>query len=362
MKKITIAVTSYYGGGAERVATVWASRLSELGYEVSMLAFAKEEAEYETSSKVNKHYLANSVDEYKKMAYFKRYKKIRQLLKEEGTECVISFLPAMQVWMMLACLGLGIRRVETIRVNPWRISVTNPVHKTLWHMCYHTGDRIILQTEDQGPYFTIRDQKKSVVIRNPLATCYKSADKRECGEKIVRFVSAGRLAPQKNFPMLISAFADAAKKNADITLDIYGAGSDAYTACLKECIDNTGIVNRITLKGRTDDMCGALMEHDCFIMSSDYEGMPNALAEAMATGMVCISTDCKTGPCDMIKNGKNGYLVKTGDAEGMAQAIKNVCAMSKQQCEKMGKAARKDILELCDDETNIKKLIEVIEG
>ncbi|MBQ2818873.1 MAG: glycosyltransferase [Clostridia bacterium] len=362
MKKIMIAITSFYGGGAERVATVWAGRLSELGYSVSMLAFAKVEGEYETSSAVTKHYLAESVEEYKKLPFLARLKAIRGVLKKENPECVISFLPSMQVWIMLASIGLGIKRVETIRVNPWRISVSNPIYRAGWHMCYHTCDKIILQTEDQGPYFTKADQKKAVVIRNPLAEVYKNADSRKYGKGVNRFVAAGRIDPQKNFPMLIEAFSRVAKDNDTISLDIYGNGSDEYTAYLQQCIDKTGVSERIILKGRTNDMCTALMEHDCFIMSSDYEGMPNALAEAMATGMVCISTDCKTGPCDMIENGKNGYLSKTGDADDMERVIRQVLSMSKEDIESMGKAARSSILDLCDDEKNIKKLIEVIEG
>ena len=64
----------------------------------------------------------------------------------------------------------------------------------------------------------------------------------------------------------------------------------------------------------------------------------------------------------MIENGKNGYLCKTGNADDMERAIRQVLTMSQEDIESMGKAARSSILELCDDEKNIKKLIEVIEG
>lgn len=362
MKKVVIAVNSYGGGGAERVATVWASRLSELGYAVSMLAFTRKEVEYKTSSKVVKRYVADNDAEFKKLSFVAKYKTFRNILKEELPECVISLLPAMQLWIMLAGFGLNMRRIETIRINPWRSNAANSVYKTLWHMCYHTCDSIILQTEDQGPYFSKRDQKKCVVIRNPLAESYIKADNRKYNEKNTRFVAVGRLDSQKNFPMLIKAFADVASNNDELTLDIYGVGSNEYTAFLQACIDDAGMSNCVTLKGQTDDVCGALMAHDCFVLSSDFEGMPNALAEAMATGMVCVSTDCKTGPCDMIDHGRNGYLVKTGDADDMAQTIKRVCAMPGQQSEQMGKAAREDILKLCDDDVNISKLIEIIEA
>ena len=358
MKKVLLTIGTLAGGGAERVVSIWSGILAQRGYNVAVQVDHRTQGEYPVDEKVHIESIAETKDDYLELSKVKRMLIKRRFLKAWKPDAVVNFLPGNQIRMLILSVGLKMRRVETIRINPWR-STVNP---KLWNLCFDRADGIILQTEDQKEYLSLRNQKKCVVIRNPLAEVYKNADSREYGKGVNRFVAAGRLDEQKNFPMLIEAFSRVAKDNDTISLDIYGKGSDEYTVYLQECIDKTGVSERITLKGRTNDMCTALMEHDCFIMSSDYEGMPNALAEAMSTGMVCISTDCKTGPCDMIENGKNGYLSKTGDADDMERVIRQVLSMSKEDIESMGKAARESILELCDDQKNMKKLIEVIEG
>jgi glycosyltransferase involved in cell wall biosynthesis len=102
---------------------------------------------------------------------------------------------------------------------------------------------------------------------------------------------------------MIKAFSKACEKNKDIHLSIYGTGEDSYIAKLKELIKEYDVQGKIELMGRTSNVSEVLKNADAFLMTSDYEGMPNALLEAMATGLVCISTDCRTGPKDMIDNG-----------------------------------------------------------
>jgi glycosyltransferase involved in cell wall biosynthesis len=121
------------------------------------------------------------------------------------------------------------------------------------------------------------------------------------------------------------------------------------------------MTDRIVLKGRSEDMLSILRSSDAFLMTSDYEGMPNALLEAMVVGLPCISTDCRTGPKDMIDDGVNGYLVKTGDAESISRAIVKMAQMSDTEAKKMGSAAREKILDICGTEKSLKRLVEVIE-
>ena len=126
-------------------------------------------------------------------------------------------------------------------------------------------------------------------------------------------------------------------------------------------IDESGMTDRIVLRGRSEDVLSILRSSDAFLMTSDYEGMPNALLEAMVVGLPCISTDCRTGPKDMIDDGVNGYLVKTGDAESISRAIVKIAQMSDTEAEKMGSAAREKIIDICGTEKSLKRLVEVIE-
>ena len=127
-------------------------------------------------------------------------------------------------------------------------------------------------------------------------------------------------------------------------------------------IAQLGMEERIHLCGWRKDIDEILTSYDAFLMSSDYEGMPNALAEAMAAGMVCLSTDCKTGPKDMIDHGKNGFLAKTGDVQSFAEGIEAISRMNRQQCAAMGKAAKEKILEMCSAENTLVRLKQLIES
>ena len=89
--------------------------------------------------------------------------------------------------------------------------------------------------------------------------------------------------------------------------------------------------------------------------------MPNALAEAMVSGLVCASSNCRTGPKDMIGHGYNGYLFPAGDAEAYAEGIKAILNMDVQECADMGAAARKTMLEMCSEENTLARLKALVE-
>ena len=361
MKKILLNIRRLSNGGAERVIALWSGILVERGYDVSLYLSYRSEDEYCVDSRVNIASTAQSQKEFFSLSRYQRMRKHREYIKNFKPNVIINFLPKMQIEMMVISVGIKSRIIETVRNNPW-IDADIGRMRPLWNICFKRADAIIVQTTEQIDYFSVAERNKCTVVRNPLDKAYKASPNRSYEKEATRFVASGRLSAQKNYPMMIRAFSKIAKKNDNISLDIYGKGSEDYTARLQKCIDQEDMLGRITLKGQVKNMSEVLGLYDSYIMSSDYEGMPNALAEAMATGMVCISTDCKTGPCDMIQNGQNGYLVKTGDATEMAKAIETVASMSKEQCVEMGSMARRSILELCDDEVNIKKLIEVIEG
>ena len=90
-------------------------------------------------------------------------------------------------------------------------------------------------------------------------------------------------------------------------MDIYGEGS--LREQLQNQIDTLGLTDSVKLCGRTNDIVATLVEHDLFIMASNYEGMPNSLMEAMGVGLPCISTDCPTGPKELIGAIQRGILI-----------------------------------------------------
>ena len=111
---------------------------------------------------------------------------------------------------------------------------------------------------------------------------------------------------------------------------------------MQKKITNDNLNGIVTLQGRTNNAQKVLNAADVFVMTSNYEGMPNALLEAMAVGLPCISTDCPTGPAEIIDNGINGILVPVNNEAALTKAIEKYIEMGETIAE-IGKAARKTV-------------------
>lgn len=358
--KICIAIHGLAHAGAERVATSWANYLVNQGYCVSIVVYACMEDTYDLDKRVRIAPLADTREQYFQMSKAKQLLRIRKVVRQEKPQVLISFLPKMQISMMLGTVGMRIKRIETVRNNPW-IDKDVEGKRVLWNMCFRLCDRIVVQTKEQSLYFPQKLRKKCVVISNPISPAFTAKQKVYCEETLHRFVAVARINTQKNYPMMIQAFAQAAEKNPFCTLDIYGAGLPAAIEDIQKLINQLGMDERIRLCGWRRDVPELLMHYDSFLMSSDYEGMPNALAEAMATGLVCLSTDCKTGPKDMIEPKKNGFLAKTGDMQSFAEGIEAILQMNPQECAAMGRAAKEKILQMCSEENTLARLKQLID-
>ena len=358
MKHILFAIGSLHGGGAERVVSVWASSLAQKGYKVSILVYARVENEYPIDSRVAVYPVTASVEECGAMPILGRLKCFRKALKTHKPDVIISFLPEMQVYVALASIGLHIPRIETVRNNPWKIEVLKTKFAKLWLWCFHSCKAVILQSEDQKPFFEKSVQAKSVIIPNPINAKYIQNEKTEYAET-KKIVAAGRLTEQKNYKMLIDAVKLLSQRYEDISLEIYGIGE--LQGELEAYIKKQMLEDKVFLMGRSNALYDVYKNADVYVMSSDYEGMPNALAEAMAIGLPCISTDCKTGPRDLIDDSQNGFLVPCGDYKALAKKLENVFSMSKEEKMAIGKNARNKIIVFCGEENSVDRLVSLIE-
>lgn len=354
-KKICIAIHGLAHAGAERVAASWANYLTENGYMVSIIVYANTEDTYDLDMRVKILPIADTENAYFQMSKVKRLLRIRRMIQREKPQILISFLPRMQISIMLATWGMRFKRIETVRNNPW-VDTDVEKNRTLWNLCFHRSDAIIVQNREQASYFPEKLHDKCVVISNPISGDFVDRKKEYTDQPIRRFVAVARINTQKNYPMMVQAFVKAIDGNQDCTLDIYGAGSQEFVQNLQEQINQLGMEKRIQLCGWRRDISEILPSYDAFLMSSNYEGMPNALAEAMACGLVCLSTDCKTGPKDMIDPGVNGFLAKTGDSDSFAEEIQKILRMNWQQCAEMGAAAREKILNMCSEKNTLERL------
>lgn len=189
-------------------------------------------------------------------------------------------------------------------------------------------------------FFAENIQKKSRIILNPINPKYIGVPQPEQREKCV--VQSGRLVDFKNQLMLIDAFVRVHEKHPDYILKIYGGDSgDGTKELLEECIRTNEAESYVKLMGASDSLEKQLVDAALFAFSSDWEGLPNALLEAMALGLPIVATDCPCGgPATVMENGVNGLLVPIKDAEAMAEGI-NYLIEHPEEAEEMGRRAGK---------------------
>lgn len=318
MRKILFAISSLGSGGAERVVSTLANELTARGYAVSMLLVANSRQVYPLSEKIR--VVSLDCEEDLGRGVLKRYpirlKKIRAALKEMNPDAVVSFMSETNIDVCLAALGLKVPILVSERNDP-AVDPASRVKQLLRRFAYLRSDGFVFQTPDAQAYFSRSIQKRSRIILNPLVSTLPEP---YTGPREKRIVAVGRLNPQKNYPLLLDAFWEFSRKHPDYTLEIYGRGN--LEPRLRAQISQLGLEDRVLLKGFCAQVHDAIRSAAFFVMSSDFEGMPNALMEAMALGLPCVCTDCPCGgPRMLIRDGENGLLVGVGQKNELVQAM-----------------------------------------
>lgn len=197
---------------------------------------------------------------------------------------------------------------------------------------------VVFQTYEAMSYFSEDVQKKSIVIHNPVYGSTRSI----CDVPDGRIVAVGRLSPQKNHKVLIQAFSLIAKEFPTSRLEIYGEGS--LKDELVSFVHSLAMDDRVSFPGTFKDVLDRIWSASLFVLSSNYEGMPNTLLEAMSLGLPCISTDCPCGgPREIIDDGLNGILVPVGDVRYMAEAMRRILRDSD-----FAYSLRHEAIKICD--------------
>lgn len=362
-KKIVFYISSLAKGGAQRVILNLTQSLLKKGYEVTLVTTAVVENEYElpqgakrvVSDIGEEEIVSNRITNFKK-----RFEKLRNIWKKEKPDVIVSFIGKNNFMAILTAWGLQIPVVTSVRGEPAEEYYSKGLEllaKTL--MGKATG--MILQTPDAKAYFPKWIQRKAVILDNPLnpefiGEYYK-------GERENEIVSVGRLDSNKNQKLIIDAFVQIAEEIPKMKLVLYGDGEEKEN--LESYVKNSPYKDRIFLPGAVSNVKMRIQKSKLFVLSSNTEGMPNALMEALALGIPCVSTDCPCGGPRMLMEGKeNGILVPVGNGEAMAQAMKNIL-QDQELWEKYSKNAYKITKILHPDEVNNKwenYLFSIMEG
>jgi glycosyltransferase involved in cell wall biosynthesis len=155
-----------------------------------------------------------------------------------------------------------------------------------------------------------------------------------------RVISVGRYDPQKNQQALIAAFALVVEQHPDWSLELWGKGP--LHDALVEQVQQLGLAANVRLMGPTDDVQSVLLSSSVFALSSDFEGLPVVLCEAMACGVPCVSVDCGPGITEIIRDGEDGLVVPVGDHAALAAGIVRLIE-DEQLRRTMGERARHNI-------------------
>ena len=252
----------------------------------------------------------------------KRFPVVRKAVSEIRPDCVIGFMIDENLVLRLSTLGM---RVPIILVEHSPYSYDpGYLKRMLQDIVYPLADGVVMLTRQAKAHAVGSVRSRTVVIENPIRipedlSSRQLAEKETTGKKVEGvFLAIGRFARQKRFDRLIWAFSKIADTCPGWKVHLYGSGDEEES--MRTLVAELGLENCVFLKGAVKEPWSALAEGDVFVMSSDTEGFPMALIEAMACGLAVVSTDCPTGPGELVVDGLNGLLVSV-DEEALAAGM-----------------------------------------
>lgn len=326
MKKqmhIAMLIGSLTKGGAERVLVNLADYFVNKGYRVTMVTQYKWENEYPLNDRVRRIISDISKEETTKsrvVNFGRRFGKLRRIWKEEKPDVILSFIGKNNMMAVLTSRFLNIPVAVSVRAEPSEEYYNSWMRFMARHL-FARADGVILQTKKCFDFFPEKVRKKAVILKNPVSRVFFRT--RFEGEREKTIVAVGRIDENKNHEMLIRAFAQIARDFPDYRLIIYGDGDCRNH--LIELASRMELSERVLLPGSVENVADAIYKSRIFVLSSNTEGVPNTLIEAMLMGLTVIATDCPCGgPADLIQDGYNGILTPVRNIGKMAENLQKL--------------------------------------
>jgi glycosyltransferase involved in cell wall biosynthesis len=337
MKKIFFVITTLNIGGAEKVLTIILNKLDRKIFMPSLVLlekrgeFLKEIPPdikiYDLKKKSGLNILFGF------LSFLKSVFKLYMIIKKEMPDVVVGFLDHANLAVLLTkklirnkkiCWIISERNLPLAQASSLKFA---KVRILLIRLFYKTADKIIANTshakDELIKIFNIHPEK-IVVIHNPIEIEKIYSLAKHNPNDLIRkndeyvLISVGRLTKQKGYPFLLRAFADVLKK-FKCRLIILGEGEEREQ--IEKLIKDLNLETNVVLMGSVGNPYPYIIKSDIFVMSSLWEGFPNALLEAMALGKPIIATKCNKDIESIVKDGKNGFLVPPGDVKSLRDAI-----------------------------------------
>lgn len=301
LKKIVIVINSLESGGAERVVSnllnLWAKE-----YECYLILIHNYKF-YEIDSKIK----IISLDEPKELSGFVKLLrlpilayKLSKIIKEYKFDNIISFLTRANYINVLSNIFIRHQTIINERGMPsiqYQAGVNGKINRFLIKFLYRKAHLCL--SNAHGNMIDLKNNfnvTKLAYIHNPfnLEMIEKmSKEEIEIKKKRFTFVTVGRLDKGKNHKLIIDAI-------KDIDVDLWIIGDGKLKEEIREYIELQELEDKIYILGKRQNPFSFLLKADCFIFASNHEGFPNVLVEALACGLPIISTDCQSGPREIL--------------------------------------------------------------
>lgn len=321
MKLLFLHSSIGYGGASKMIVWV-ANQCAVAGHDVTFLTYRDKDIKQQIDSKVKLvqeqlEDVGGNIDLFCTVKWLHRY------INKNRFDIGVAFLSPSILRMALAAKTTKMKIIFSHRADPYyKLSSKNLKSKVadiLNSWAFRQADWYVFQTKMAQAYYDESIQKHSIVIPNPIRPMKRT--KVRNGNIRNSFVAVGRLdLKQKRQDVLIEAFNLISSKYPEFKLEIYGDGED------EEKVKQLAATNpNIMLMGKTNNVASVIQNAWATVLSSDYEGIPNALLESMSLGVPSVSTDCSPGGAAMlIRNKENGLLVPRGDVKALASAMEYI--------------------------------------
>lgn len=344
---IVILIDSMSSGGAERVTANLANEWDKCGWQVTVITLAPKSMDfYELSSDISRIALDLSGESSGTLkailSNLRRVIAIRRELRRLSPDIVLAAMTTSSVLAILAGMRLGIPVIATEHNYPPMIPI-NLFWDRMRKWIYPYAARVVMLTNEGLSWLNDKiPRAHGVVIPNP--SCYPLAVSEPSLSPAAwitperrLLLAVGRMDENKGFDYLLTAFAELATVHRDWDLVILGEGP--LRQSLASQVQVRGLEARVHLPGRVGNVRDWYQRADLYVMSSLAEGFPNTLVEAMTYGCAAVSSDCDTGPRDIIRHGVDGLLVSpVGNAPALASALDQLMRDDEKR-ERMGQRA-----------------------
>lgn len=310
--RVVLFIGTLQFGGAERVLSILANGLKKHFNDVTILLYFDRKICYKVDEKIK---VVIVEKETGRSNIIKNALWIRNYMKNNA-DFVISFISKFNMLSILCLFGLHKPIIVADRSDPHYEPETASL-RHIRNFLYNFASHIVVQTQTNKEYFSKNLHKKITVIPNPISNSLEKGIALNA-EKEKSIVSVGRLIETKNQALLIRAFSNIANAYIDYTLIFYGIGNLQNE--LLDLVKKLNLDNRVIFAGVEQNIFDKIKNAEIFVLSSNYEGMPNALLEAMCIGLPVISTKV-SGAKDYIFNGVNGRLVECRDEQEMTTVL-----------------------------------------